>query len=261
MKKLISFACLVLGGAGCFGSDPNENSQCLPMPCHGEGGSSSGSAGTGGTGTGGNGMLGAIVGVPLATFDTSVQSFALDDYMDSDPRYTNIANKGEWADKGKTPPMLSFNMNDGSPTGGSIQVVAPFDGKSQHFDLQSPPLSPLQNWTGGTLHVRIRVTQGSLSAGAGAQLFVKTTSKYVYGGSYVNFPMTGQGNWKDFTISLDSPMTQNAGYDASMAISYGVQHQHGRRRDEPRPRPRSRSTASRSPGSRPAPAARRAPVA
>ncbi|HZY08005.1 MAG TPA: hypothetical protein VFE69_09680, partial [Ilumatobacteraceae bacterium] len=179
-------------------------------------------AGTSGGG-GSGGMLGAIVGNPLATFDTGTQSFILDDYMDSDPTYTNIANKPKWADKGKTPPTLTHNTSDGSPSPGSLQVVAPFDGKNQHFDVQSPSLAPLQNWTGGTLHVRIRITDGSLSAGAGAQLFVKTTMQYVYGGSYVNFPTTGQGNWKDFTIALDSPMTKNTGYDISQAISYGVQ--------------------------------------
>ena len=183
-------------------------------------------SGTGGTGsgTGMGGMLGTIVGNPLATFDTAVQSFILDDYMDSDPTmYTNIANKGEWESKGKTPPTLSFNMTEGSPNPGALQVVAPFDGKNQHFDIQSPSLTPLQNWTGGTLHVRIKILSGMLSPGAGAQLFIKTTSKYVYGGSYVNYPMTGQMSWKDFTIALDNPMTKNDGYDPAQAISYGVQ--------------------------------------
>jgi len=215
----VSLSACFVAAVGCFGSDPNENSQIFsdtpPTPA-GTGGS--------GTGTGGmGGMLGAIVGNPLATFDTGTQSFILDDYMDSDPTYTNIANKPKWADKGKTPPSLTHNASDGSPSPGSIQVVAPFDGRNQHFDVQSPSLAPLQNWTGGTLHVRIRITSGSLSAGAGAQLFVKTTQQYVYGGSYVNFPTMGQGNWKDFTIALDSPMTKNTGYDAAQAISYGVQ--------------------------------------
>jgi hypothetical protein len=188
-------------------------------------GTSTGNAGTsGGAGTSGSSPLGAIVGMPLATFDTTQQGFMLDDYMDSDPTmYTNIANANEWSSKGKTPPTISHNMDDGSPTPGSLQVVAPFDGKNQHFDVQSPSLSPTQDWSGGTLHVRIRITSGSLSAGAGAQLFIKTTSTYVYGGTYVNFPMTGQNNWKDFTMALDSPMTVNSGYDDSKAISYGVQ--------------------------------------
>jgi hypothetical protein len=215
MNKLIIASCLLFGALGCLGGDPNKNSQyygdAAPTPTP-----------TGGTG--GSGVLGMIPGVAFAKFDTTAQGFILDDYMDSDPTmYTNIANQAEWASKGKTPPTLSFNMDDGSPEPGSLQVVAPFDGKNQHFDIQSPSLSPVQNWSGGTLHVRIRVAQGSLGAGAGAQLFIKTTSTYVYGGTYVNFPMSGQSSWHDFSMSLDAPVTVNAGYDASMAISYGVQ--------------------------------------
>jgi len=160
MKSLLACSLLAFA-AGCFGSDPNENSH-IYMGSAGSTGTGTGTAGTSGTGSGGSGTLGAIVGTPLATFDTSVQGFILDDYMDSDPTmYTNIANMGEWASKGKTPPAITFNNADGSPSPGSLQVVAPFDGKNQHFDVQSPSLSPVQNWAGGTLHVRIRLTSGS----------------------------------------------------------------------------------------------------
>jgi hypothetical protein len=217
MNKLIFVSCLVFGALGCLGGDPNMNSQYY-------GDAAPATTGAGGSGTGGSGVLGMIPGVAYATFDSTALGFILDDYMDSDPTmYTNISNQAEWASKGKTPPALSFNMDDGSPTPGSLQVVAPFDGKNQHFDIQSPSLSPVRNWSGGTLHVRIRVAQGSLGAGAGAQLFIKTTATYVYGGTYVNFPMTGQTSWHDFSMSLDAPVTMNSGYDASMAISYGVQ--------------------------------------
>jgi len=110
MNKLTNFvslsACLLAGAVGCLGGDPNANSQCLPEPCVGDAAPVAGSSGTGTGGMGG--MLGAIVGNPLATFDTGTQSFILDDYMDSDPTYTNIANKPKWADKGKTPPTLTL---------------------------------------------------------------------------------------------------------------------------------------------------------
>ena len=112
--------------AGCFGSDPNMNSQIFL-----------GAAGTTGTGP----------GTLIATFDSSLEGFALDGYMDSDPTMqTNIANAGEWSDKGKSPPMLTFQPADGDPNPGCLQVVAPFDGKNQHFDIQSPSLSPTQNF-------------------------------------------------------------------------------------------------------------------
>ena len=61
---------------------------------------------------------------------------------------------------------------------------------------------------------------GTLPTG-GAQVFVKTTAAYVYGGTYTNIP--GGSGWKEFAVDLTAPMTKNDGFDASQAVSYGVQ--------------------------------------
>ena len=80
MNKLIFSACLVVGAAGCFGSNPDENSQIYGDAAA----SSTGTAGTGGPGTGGTGGGGTgngpIVGSPLGTFDTGLDGFAFGTY-------------------------------------------------------------------------------------------------------------------------------------------------------------------------------------
>ena len=65
MNKPILLVTLVLGGLGCFGSDPDMNSQIFnPNPgTTGTGGSGTGGSGTG-TGGSGTNVTGPIVGTP-----------------------------------------------------------------------------------------------------------------------------------------------------------------------------------------------------
>ncbi len=81
--------------------------------------------------------------------------------------------------------------------------------------------SNTRNWTGGKLHVRIQVTQGMFTGGA--QMYVKTGSAYVFGGTYINFP-AGSG-WKELTMDLTDPMTRGMSgtYDPAEVITLGVQ--------------------------------------
>jgi hypothetical protein len=212
-KSMVFVAVAGFAAVGCLGSDPNQNSMLL----HPDAGNM---IGTGGSSGGGN-VTGPITGTAVATFDTTVEGFALDNYEDSDKTYTNI-DRPSWLALGHDRPMLTFTADDGSPSPGSINVVAPFTDKNQHVDLQSATFSTPQNWTGGTLHVRVKITSGSLPTG-GAQLFVKTGTAYEYGGTYTNIqPGTG---WKQYSLDLTNPMTLGTSgtFDASQIMSYGVQ--------------------------------------
>ncbi len=212
MKKLLALSILpALAGAGCFGSDPNQNSMLAPLP--------DGSTATGNGGASGN-PTGPILGNPLATFDKNSSGFVLNAYADmnqvdlNDP--AKIASLMEM-------PTISWDGTDGSPSAGSLQIVAPYSGASQYVDLRSPdfPKTGLQNWSGGTLHVRIKVISGTF--GGGVQMYVDTGTTYSFGGTYTNW---GKGSdWQEFTLNINSPMSfgDQTTYDPKQVITYGMQ--------------------------------------
>jgi len=215
MKTHISLSLLLgLAAAGCFGSDPNMNSQ-LAKP----------DAGMTGTGGGSGGTIDPakpIVGMPVATFDTGLQGYIIDPYHDA--VQTNLNDPAIISARpGMTMPMLSFDSSTGSPSPGCVKIVAPYYGASQFVQLESMSFgtSNTRNWTGGKLHMRIQVTQGTFTGGA--QMYVKTGSAYVFGGTYINFP--AGGGWKELTMDLSAPMTLGTSgtYDPSEVISIGVQ--------------------------------------
>ena len=167
MNKQILLVCLLTGGAlGCFGSDSEMNSQCLPGPCPWEAGAEqapparapaparAAPAGAAATRTA------PIVGSPLATFDSGDGGFMLDDYdeprREPERRQQRHGRQGTHADRS--------TCADGSPGPGSLKVVAPYLGRNQYVDVQkSFGTAQPQNWTGGTLHVRIRVSEGTFT--------------------------------------------------------------------------------------------------
>lgn len=203
-----ALAALAVANVACFGADPNKNSMTIS--------GSGGSTGTGGSGSGGSGSVdpnGAIVGSPLATFNTSGEGFTLNAYHD-----TGQVNLGDPA-SGATP-MLSVDATAGSPTPGSLKIVAPYSGANQYVDIQKSygTTSP-QDWSNRTLHVRIRVTEGTF--GGGAQLYAITTAGYVFGGTFTN--IAKNANWQEFRLNVSMPMTMNAGYDPTKVVVFGVQ--------------------------------------
>src|ERR1700689_3673177 len=151
-KQLIVSALPVLSlafvAAGCFGSDPNQNSMLANPP---DGSTSA----TGNGGASGN-PTGPIVGNPLATFDANISGFVLNNY--ADPNQVDLNDPAKIASFMEMPAM-GWDGTDGSPSPGSLQIVAPYSGASQYVDIRSPdyPKTSLQNWSGGTLHVRIKV--------------------------------------------------------------------------------------------------------
>jgi collagen type I/II/III/V/XI/XXIV/XXVII alpha len=220
MNKPISFA-LALGsavglvGAGCFGGNPNQNSQLANRDGSSSAGGSSGNVADAST---------PVTGTPLATFDTNLSGFILNMYKDSGSQL----DLGDPA-SGVTP-MMTFDASDGSPSPGSIQIVAPFFGANQYVDIQNTGqfgLSNLQNWSGGTLHVRVRLISGSFTGGV--QLYVDTgvnstgALAYSFGGTFTNF---GKGSeWQEFVMSVGSPMSfgVQTTYDATKVSAYGLQ--------------------------------------
>jgi hypothetical protein len=219
MNRHLPFVCLLtVGTLGCFGADKEMNSQCLPAPCPwdvGGGAGTAGTSGTGGTGGGGN-PNGAIVGSPLATFDSGLDGFMFGTY--DEPANLNGASSTM---KG----TLSFDGAVGNPNPGSLKVVAPYSGANQYVDVQkSYGTGNPQDWTGKTLHVRIRATEGTFKGGA--QVYAITTGSFVFGGKFANF--MPNSNWQEFTVDVSNPTngagaSQGSGYDPSKVVVFGVQ--------------------------------------
>jgi hypothetical protein len=220
MNKPISFvlafgSAIGLLGAGCFGGNPNQNSQLANTDGSSAAGGSSGNVAD---------ASAPITGTPLATFNTNLSGFILNMYKDSGSQL----DLGDPA-SGVTP-MMTYDATDGSPSPGSIQVVAPFFGANQYVDIQNTAqfgLSNIQNWSGGTLHVRVRLVSGTFTGGV--QLYVDSgvTSAgalaYSFGGTFTNF---GKGSeWQEFVMSVDSPMSfgVQSTYDATKVSAYGLQ--------------------------------------
>jgi len=113
-----------------------------------------------------------------------------------------------------------FDSSAGSPDPGSLKVVAPYTGANQYVDIQKSMTNSPQDWRGKTLHVRLKVADGTYPGGA--QVYVITVpNQYVFGGTFTN--VAKNNNWQEFTVNVDAPMTQNSGYDPSQIIEVGVQ--------------------------------------
>jgi hypothetical protein len=158
--------------------------------------------------------MGPIVGTPVVTFDSTTEGFAIEAYHD-----LAQVNLGDPASVATTPPTISWDDTQGSPTAGSLKVTAPYSGASQYVDIQKSIQAMPQNWMGKTMHVRIKVTSGTFRGGV--QLYAKTGMAFVFGGTYINF---GPGsNWQEFSLNVTSPMTIIPGYDPTRVFSFGLQ--------------------------------------
>jgi hypothetical protein len=120
---------------------------------------------------------------------------------------------------------LAFDGSAGSPTPGSLKVTAPYSGANQYVDIQkSFGVSSPQDWSGKTLHVRIKATEGTFKGGV--QVYAITTGGFIFGGKHTNF---GQNNnWQEFTVDVSAPTngagaSPGSGYDPSKVVVFGVQ--------------------------------------
>ncbi len=210
------FASVVAGtlaflAAGCIlGSDPDKPSMIFGAPGGQTG--SGGTNGTAGNGAGGS-SLDMVAGMALATFDTTTESFSFSTYSETPNLAVN--NNG-------TAPTMTWDSADASPSGGgSLKITAPYSGANQYVDIQSPsfPATMLRNWSGGKLHVRVKVDTGSTFAGQ-IEPYADTTANFTFVGT--SFNATGGGVWHDYIVPLDTAMTRNSGYDLKQVILFGV---------------------------------------
>jgi hypothetical protein len=208
MNKLYLLLCaaLIVVTSACE-KDPNMNSRLVNPPVGGSGG---GGGGGGGMGGGGVNPTGPIVGSVLSAFATSDEGFLINNYNEPSNLAVGTGTK----------PTLMFDATQGSPDPGSLKVTAPYTGSNQYVDIQrSYGTTMPQNWAGKTMHVRIKATEGTFTGGA--QVYVITTEGFVFGGTFTNF--AANANWQEFTVSVDNPMTKNAGYDPTKVVVFGVQ--------------------------------------
>ena len=223
---------LAFGAAGCIlGADPNMNSML-----YGPQGGTTGGAGNGGPGgmsgtAGMSGPTGPVPGMALALFDSDINGFVLNNYMELPGSLNKDLGDGV---SSSTPPMVSLDSTVGNPDPGSLEVTAPYTGANQYVDVQNTGMfgtSHPVNWKGGTLHMRIRCDEGTF-AGV-AQPYAITTGANKFGGSSTNF--VKNANWQEFTVNLNSPIRADPGYDATQVVIFGVQLQQRRVGHQPGP--------------------------
>jgi hypothetical protein len=177
-----------------------------------EGGPEDGRSGDG-SGGGGGPATGPIVGMPLATFDSNVNNFALNTFAE----VGNLANL-------PAPATMTWIGTDGSPTAGCLKITAPYSGANQWVDIEAPTFpAPLPSWSGRTLHVRIKLDPGSTFAGF-ARLYVKTGAGFVfYTSAFTPYPQNS--GWQEFVLPLVSPAPvppANPGADPRQIVTFGV---------------------------------------
>ena len=158
-----------------------------------------------------------IAGTAIDTFDTE-SDFGFNPYHDT--VQTNLANLDSL--EGGVPPTLGFDSTQGSPSPGSLKVSIPFSGPKQYVDIQSYVFAVPQDWSGRTLHVRLKVDEGSTFRGL-AQLYVDTGVSYVPANSSVNLAPGSQ--WQDLAMDLSHPMTTDPSgrFNPKQVVVYGLQ--------------------------------------
>jgi hypothetical protein len=158
-----------------------------------------------------------VGGTPLDTFDTDLD-FGFEPYHDTAQR--NLADPAV-IDAG-TAPLLAIDPEQGSPSPGSLKIVVPYSGANQYVEVQSYVFVVQQDWSGHTLHARLKVDAGSTFHGV-AQLYVNTGVSYIAASTAVTLA-SGAG-WQEIAMDVDHPMTvANVDrYSAKQVVLYGLQ--------------------------------------
>lgn|GEM_PF-2942008 len=188
---------------------------------HGDASAGDGAGLAGASGAGGSRALAdaaaPIAGTAVDTFDTE-SDFGFNPYHDT--LQTNLGN-ADTLDGGPAP-TLAFDATEGSPKPGSLKVTVPFSGPNQYVDVQSYVFAVPQDWSGHTLHVRLKVDEGATFRGF-AQLYVDTGVSYVPADSNVNVAPGSQ--WQDIAMDLSHPMTTDPSgrFNPKQVVLYGLQ--------------------------------------
>jgi hypothetical protein len=216
LKRISLVATMGLAAVGCFGSDPNQNSMHADGAFVATGGTSGG--GTGGS-SGSFDPSSPVPGTALETYDTGVQGWQYSMYADKSS--TNLGASGTL--------FPTWLGTDGSPNPGALVAMAPFSAASQYIDIQSKSFETdssttkqcmgCMDWTGGKLHVRVKVQAGGTFNGQ-IEPYADTTDNYTFVGT--SFNASGDNNWHEYVVDLANAMTRNPGYDLSKVILFGV---------------------------------------
>jgi hypothetical protein len=185
----------------------------------GAGGGAMGGGGAGGNAAGGaaGGATGPIVGTPLGTFDTGLDSFGL--YRDQTSGLIVGINAIQYNlgddTRGLPHADLSWDATEGSPTPGSLKVSAPYSGASGEYVQIASAVVGSSDWSGHTLHARVRVASGRF--GGVAQLYVSSNPGFEYDWSTASIP--SDGSWFELTLLV----SHTQGFDPTRILELGLQ--------------------------------------
>jgi hypothetical protein len=226
IAALVGTACLLFASAGCLNANLtnplgcSSNGRCPPpYQCSAETNlcvlpsSDSGS--------------GAVTN--LGTFDTGTDGFFVNPWM-------NTLN-----------PQLVWDPNEGDPAPGSLKVTVPFTDYGQTFDVINNFSMGLQDWTGKTLHVRMKVASGGNPAGIPMPVGVETLAdiRAIDAGADT-YPFAARytaevGNdWQEYIFSVATATYVADGWDVTKIFQFGIQLQTG----TPNPLPATKPTTA-----------------
>jgi hypothetical protein len=168
---------------------------------------------------------GPIPGMPVATFDTDVERFVLDtatvtNTADSGTPFTSLADPSSGTNP---PPTLSHDAADGNPSPGSLEIFAPFSGANQFLlAYRFDGCGTIHDWTGKTLHARIKIASGDYTGDALVYVATSTTCTTFDFGYATYAPLAHTSCWQELSLDLANPYIRSAGYDPASVVTVGI---------------------------------------
>jgi hypothetical protein len=173
-------------------------------------------------------------------FDTDTEAFALQDYAQDNPMYTNLfytcSKMAGDEERLEVCDDVSLEWTDTPDPAegadpGMLEVKVPFTGYNQSVELQKN-IDPPMNLVGKVVKVKVWASADGFtpdpSAPGGGYVFVKTGPDYYYShGYWVNFEADTRGTWIEFVLDAEFPEAfdgwEEAKHDATQVRSIGVQ--------------------------------------
>jgi hypothetical protein len=207
---VLSGAALMLTAIGCSSSSNGNDAGGAGGSQAGGGGTSAAGGGAGTSAAGGGD--GAVTPALSYTFDSTVQGFALQTYVDTGT-YKNLGALAADAAIPANYPTVTVNTTEGSPSPGSLQIVATFTDYQQYVEVLIP--QAMINLMGKTIYAQVQATT---SFDGGAVIFADSGSSFLYGsGPGVGLPA---GSWTPLTLDLGSVTT--ASFDPTDIVELGI---------------------------------------
>ena len=209
------------GGAGVSGSG-GGGAGGVGGAAGAGGGATAGAGGEGGAAAAGGagGTPPPIIGMPLATFDTTLDGFALATWTYG---ITNNAGNVGGYSTGRPRAEISHEATAGNPAPGCLKLSVPFPGGMPEFAQVWADVAGIQDWSGRILRARVRLASGQFFGEA--NLFAQWGS-----GSYAwsTARVPADGSWKELTLDVSNPPIPPAPrdwYDPTSIIGFGLELQ------------------------------------